>query len=59
MVSKKDILYEMYNKNKLNFEWLQFIIDKCTDYFNVYSSLIKIIMEYNAIELLDIIFINH
>ena len=45
----------MYNKNKQNFERLQFIIDKYTDYFY----LIKIITKDNAIELLEIIFKNH
>jgi len=41
---EKDIVYEMYNKNELNSERLQFILENCTSYLNI-SSLIKKINE--------------
>jgi len=42
-----NVVYEMYNENKLNCERLQFIIDNCTVYFNISSSLIKKLMKDN------------
>jgi len=54
-----DIVYEIYNENKLNCDRLQYIIDNCTAYLNISSSLIKRLMKDNNIELLDIIFKEH
>ena len=36
-IKKKDILYEIYNKNELNSERLLFIIEHCTAYLNISS----------------------
>ena len=56
---EKDIIYEIYNENKLNSERLQFIIGNCTSYFNISSSLINKLMKDNNKELLEILFKNH
>jgi len=56
---KYDIVYEIYNKNELNSERLQFIIETCTAYLNISSSLIKKLMKNNDKELLEILFNSH
>jgi len=56
---EKDIVYEIYNKNELNSERLQFIIENCTEYLNISSSLIKVLMKNNNKELLEILFKNY
>jgi len=58
-VIEKDIVFEMYNENKLNLERLQFIVENCTTYLNISSSLIKKLMKVNSRELLEILFKNH
>jgi len=40
----KDVVYEMYKKNELNFERFQFIIENCL-FLNISSSLIKKLMK--------------
>jgi len=45
---EKDIVYEMYNENKLNCERLQFIIKNCTSYLYISSPLIKKLMKDNS-----------
>jgi len=42
---EKDIVYEIYHQNELNSERLQFILENCTTYLNISSSLIKKINE--------------
>jgi len=54
--SRKDVVLEIYNKNLLTFEKLQFIIDKCADLLNISSSLIRILFRNDDFKLLDIIF---
>jgi len=49
----------MYNKNLLNYERLVFIIDNCTNYLNISSSLIKALMKNNEKKLLEHLFIEH
>ena len=56
---KKDIVYKMYIDDKLNSERFQFIINNCTDYFNISSSLIKKLMKDNNKKLLEILFKDH
>jgi len=56
---ENDIVYEMYNINELNSERFQFIIENCTVYLNITSSLIKKLMKDNNKELLEILFKNH
>jgi len=53
---KKDIVYEMYNENKLDSERFQFILENCTAYLNISSSLIGKLMKYNNIKLLELFF---
>ena len=57
--NKKDIIFEMYNKNELNSERFQFIVENCTAYLNISSSLIKKLMKDNNKELLEILFKYH
>jgi len=54
-----DIIYEMYNNNELSIVRLLFIIDSCTAYFTISSSLIKKLMKDDTLELLEILFKNH
>jgi len=56
---EKDIVFEIYNKNELNLERLQFIIENCTEYMNINSSLIKELMKNNNKELLEILLKYH
>ncbi len=56
---EEDIVYKMYKKNELNSERFQFIIENCTSYLNISSSLIKKLMKNNKKELLEILFKNH
>ena len=56
---KKNIVYELYKENELNSERLQFIINNCTIYMNISSSLIKKLMNDNNKELLEILFKNY
>jgi len=56
---EKDIVYEIYNKNELNSERLQFIVDNCSAYLIISSSLIKILMKNNNKKLLEILFKNY
>jgi len=56
---KKDIIYEMYNENKLTSERLQFIVENCSAYLNISSFLIKKLIKDNNKELLEILFNNH
>jgi len=51
---EKDIVYEMYDENKLNCERFQFIKNNCIPYLTISSSLIKKIMIDNNKELLEI-----
>ena len=53
-----DIVYEIYNRNQLNSERLQFIIDNCTSYLKISSKLMEKLMKNDQKELLEIIFIN-
>ncbi|KAL6595170.1 hypothetical protein U3516DRAFT_566666, partial [Neocallimastix sp. 'constans'] len=54
----KDIVLELYNEKKLSTHQLIFIIEKCSKYINVSSSLVKQLMKDENIDLLDIIFYN-
>jgi len=56
---KKDIVYEMYNKDELYYERLQFIIEKCARYLTISSSLKKKLMKDNNKELLELVFKKH
>ena len=56
---ENDIVFEMYNQKELNSERLQFIVDNCTSYLNISSSLIKELMKDNNRKLLEILFKNH
>jgi len=58
-IVEKNIVYEMYNIDKLNSERLQFIIENCIPYLNISSSLIKKLMKKNNKELLELFFKNH
>jgi len=53
---EKDIVYEMYSNNQLSKERLLFIIENCTSYLNISSSLITKLMKDNNGYLLDTIF---
>jgi len=59
IIKEKDIVYEIYIKNKLNSERFQFIIENCISYINVSSFLIKKLMKDNNKDLLEILFIYH
>jgi len=37
----KDVVLKMYNRNQLNSERLQFIMENCSSYLNVSSNLLK------------------
>jgi len=50
--NENDIVYEMYIENQLNFERFQFILENCTSYLTISSSLIKKLMKNNNKELL-------
>jgi len=56
---EKDTVYEIYKENKLNLERLQFILENCTVYLNISSSLIKKLIKDNNRELLEILFKKH
>jgi len=56
---KDDVILEIYQKNELNSEQLQFIVENCTSYLNISSSLIKQLMKDNNKGLLEILFKNH
>jgi len=55
---KIDILLKIYqyNKNSLTSKGLKFIIRKCSDYFDVSTTLIKELIKDNNVELLNAIF---
>jgi len=57
--AEKDVVFEMYIKNELNLERLQFIVENCTSYLNISSSLIKELIKDNNKELLEILFKNY
>ena len=46
----------MYSQRELNSERLQFIVENCTSYLNISSSLIKQLMKDNNKEILEIYF---
>ena len=58
--NENDIIFEMYNSSSLTPERLQFLMEKCSKYynkhFNVSSALIKRLIKDNQVSLLDIIF---
>jgi len=56
---KENTVYEMYIKNELNSERLQFIIENCISSMNISSFLIKQLMMDNNKELLEILFEKH
>jgi len=56
---EKDIIYVIYNENKLNSERFQFVIENCTDFLKISSSLIKKLIKDNNEELLEILFKNY
>jgi len=56
---ENDIVYELYNKNELNSERLQYIIENCTSFLNISSSLMKKLMKNNNKTLLEILFKYH
>jgi len=49
----------MYNKNQLNFERFEFIIENSTNYLNISSYFVKSLMKNNNKELLEFLFKNH
>ena len=57
--NENDIVYIIYCNNELKSERLQFIIENCTSYLHISSSLIKKLMKDNNKELLEILFKNH
>ena len=56
--NKIDIILELYKRNFLNSRRIKFIIEKCTNYMNISSYVIKILMQKNEVNILDIIFEN-
>ena len=56
---ENNMIYEIYNENKLNSERLQFVVENCTSYLNITSSFIKELMKSNNKELLEILFKKH
>jgi len=54
--NKSDIIFELYNNKLLTSERLQFIMKKCTKYFDISSNLINKLMKDENVSLLDIIF---
>ncbi len=44
---EKDIVFELYNYNKLNYERFEFIIESCTKYLKISSCLIRALMKDN------------
>jgi len=55
--SKSDVIFELYNNKLLTSERLQFLMNKCSKYFNISSSnLIKTLIKDENIFLFDIIF---
>ena len=38
---ENDIVYKIYNENQLNYKWLLYILENCTSYLTISSSLIK------------------
>ena len=49
----------MYNKNQLNFERFEFIIENSTNYLNISSDFVKSLMKINNKELLELLFKNY
>jgi len=55
---ENDIVYEMYKEDELSSERLQFIIENCTAYLDISSSLIKLLIKDNNKQLLKALFKN-
>ncbi|KAL6613021.1 hypothetical protein U3516DRAFT_513458, partial [Neocallimastix sp. 'constans'] len=53
-----DIVYEIFQRNLLDEDRLIFIIENCSNYLNISTKLIKYLINYSQIQLLDIIFNN-
>ena len=56
--NKRDILYEIYDKNELSESRLKFIIENCSKYINISSPLIKRLIKEDNFPLFSIIFEN-
>jgi len=54
--NKKDVILELYNKECLTVERLQFIVEHCCEDLGVSTFLIKRLLQDNNVELLDVIF---
>ncbi|KAG4101209.1 hypothetical protein H8356DRAFT_279471 [Neocallimastix lanati (nom. inval.)] len=57
--SSIDIVYEIFQRNRLDEDRLIFIIENCQNYLNISTKLIKILINYSQIQLLDAIFNNY
>jgi len=54
----RDIIYELYDKNKLSEKRLKFIVEKCSSFLNISSSLIKRLIKEDNYKLFSIIIEN-
>ena len=57
--NKDDVIFEMYNKELLTADRLDFIMKNCTKYLNISSNLIKCLLRNREVNLLDIIFSHY
>ena len=56
--NRRDIIYELYDKNKLSEKRLKFIIEKCSRFLNISSPLIKRLIKEDNYQLFSIIIEN-
>ncbi|ORX77403.1 hypothetical protein BCR32DRAFT_60472, partial [Anaeromyces robustus] len=56
--NKRDILYEMYDKNELSEKKLKFIIEKCSNYLYISTPLIERLIKEDNYQLFSIIIEN-
>ena len=56
--NRKDIIYELYVKNKLSEKRLKFIVEKCSSFLNISSLLIKRLIKEDNYQLFSIIIEN-
>jgi len=57
--NKRDVVYEMYHEKLLTQERFKFVVENCSEYLNLSSSLVKQIIKEDNIEFLNIIFENY
>ena len=56
--NKRDIIYELYDNNKLSEKRLKFIVEKYSNFLNISSPLIKRLIKEDNFQLFSIIYEN-